>query len=60
MENQPINKINRIRISKKGNSYIRQVLYISTLIVYRFKEEFQPFYKQLNENRNIIKNLSIA
>ncbi len=51
VENQSGIKNGRTRISKKGNSYIRQALYMPALTVCRSNEEFQSFYKRLNERQ---------
>ncbi len=51
VEHQSGNTTGRTRISKKGNSYIRQALYMPALTVCRSNQEFQPFYKRLNERQ---------
>ncbi len=56
VENQSGNKTGRTRISKKGNSYIRQALYMPAVTVCRSNEEFQSFYKRLNERQISKKN----
>jgi len=39
------------RISKKGNSHIRRVLYMPAIVSVRYSEHFNNFYNRVNKNK---------
>ncbi|QTE21268.1 IS110 family transposase [Polaribacter cellanae] len=60
VENQSGTKSGRTRISKKGNSHIREALYMPALCASRFDQRMKTFYKRLNEKQNTKKQGVIA
>lgn len=56
--NQSGQKQGKSRISKKGNSFIRQGLYMPALCASRFNPTLQQFYKRLSE-RKVSKKIAV-
>lgn len=55
VENQSGNKKGKTSISSKGNSYLRNSLYMPSLSVVRWVEQFKSFYKRLCEKGKLKK-----
>jgi len=54
VENQSGKRVGRTRISKKGNSHIRRILYMPSLNVVRLKvDAFKVFYERLYDRNKI-------
>lgn len=58
--NESGNKIGISRISKKGNSHIREAIYMPALSACRFDKNMNSFYKRLNKRQNAKKQGVVA
>ncbi len=59
-QNQSGDKSGVSKISKKGNSYIREALYMPALSACQYEENLKTFYKRLNERQKTKKQGIIA